>query len=83
MNIQTGISDEDKTFLEMFTECTNLSFNNCQLRSLDNMPKLAKLIRFELSDNKIEKIPKDFCIGLENLQTLKIAGNDLKTFESI
>lgn len=29
MNIKDGICNEDKEFLEKFTECTNLSLNNC------------------------------------------------------
>jgi Leucine-rich repeat (LRR) protein len=31
----------------------------------------------------LEKIPSDFGQGLQKLTTLKLAGNDIKTFEAI
>jgi len=48
------ISDEDKTFLEGFTECQFLSLNSTNLKDISNLPKMPKLERLELCDNGIE-----------------------------
>ena len=47
------VSEEDRTFLEGFTETQFLSLNSTGLKSMTNMPRLEKLERLELSDNKI------------------------------
>ena len=47
------VSEEDRTFLEGFTETQFLSLNSTGLKSMANMPRLEKLERLELSDNKI------------------------------
>lgn len=47
------ICEEDKAFLEGFTETLFLSLNNTQLKSIDNLPRLEKCERLELNDNKI------------------------------
>ena len=48
------ITDEDREYLEGFTECQYLSLNSTQLKSLVNLPKLPKLIRLDIMDNMIE-----------------------------
>ena len=53
-DMQIGeISEEDRIFLEGFTETHFLSLNSTQLKTLANLPKLEKLERLELNDNKI------------------------------
>ena len=47
------ISDEDKQFLDGFTETKFLSLNSTQLKSIINLPKLQKLERLEFNDNMI------------------------------
>lgn len=47
------ICEEDRQFLEGFTETLFLSLNSTGLRSLLNLPKMEKLERLELSDNKL------------------------------
>lgn len=78
-----SISSEDKAYLEQFTECTNLSLNNCGLKDLENLPKIAKLTRLELCDNKIGTLPSDLVKGLEDLATLKLAGNEIASLDAL
>eukprot|EP00347_Sterkiella_histriomuscorum_P009084 403342577 len=86
MQIQE-ISDEDKTFLEGFSETQFLSMNSTQLKSIANLPKMVKLERLELNDNKIGS-SSDSLLSLipdlyENLRVLKISNNSIKTIEEI
>lgn len=74
---------EDRLFLEQFIECTTLSLNNCQLKTLDNLPQIAKMTRLELSDNFIAIIPIEMVKGLANLMSLKLAGNNIINLESL
>ncbi|CDW81072.1 u2 snrnp-specific a protein [Stylonychia lemnae] len=81
------INEEDKQFLEGFKETQFLSLNSTQLKSLQNLPKLIKLERLELSDNKIGAY-SDSMLRLvpelyENLRVLKLSNNQIKTFEEI
>ena len=48
------ISDEDKDYLEGFTECQYLSMNSTQLKSIKNLPRMPKLERLDLNDNFVE-----------------------------
>jgi hypothetical protein len=47
------ICEEDRTFLEGFTETQYLSLNSTGLKTLSNLPAMPKLERLELCDNKI------------------------------
>ena len=89
LNLQQ-ITDEDKEYLEGFTECQYLSLNSTQLKSLHNLPKLPKLVRLDIMDNTIES-------GLEmifeqygsmegedaGLRVLKLGNNRIKDFQEI
>ena len=77
------ISEEDKQFLEGFTETQFLSLNSTSLKSLANLPKLDKLERLELNDNKIAG-ELELLSGLyPNLRVLKLSNNQLKTLEQV
>ena len=52
------ITDEDKNFLEQFTECKSLSLNSCQLTTLQNFPYMKKLVKLEICDNLLTDVPK-------------------------
>jgi len=57
MQIAGGeICDEDREFLEGFTETQFLSLNQTGLKSLSNLPKMIKLERLELCDNKLTSL---------------------------
>ena len=85
MQLQHGlICDEDRQFLEGFTETQFLSLNSTGMRSLANLPKMEKLERLELSDNKLgcetgKEEGKALFEGLSdlypNLRTLKVSNN--------
>lgn len=87
-DMQIGeISEEDRIFLEGFTETHFLSLNSTQLKTLANLPKLEKLERLELNDNKIgasqasnlERLAELY----QNLRVLKISNNQIKTIEEV
>jgi len=73
------VTEEDKQFLEGFTETQFLSLNSTQLKSVANLPKMEKLERLELSDNKIGAgTSADLGIISDlypNLRVLKISNN--------
>ena len=83
-----NISEEDKTFLEKFTECHHLSLNGCGLKSLENFPSLPKLTKvridllmfyqLELNDNRLSEGISALTMYAE-LYNLKLANNLLKT----
>ncbi len=78
-----SISSEDKSFLELFSECRLLSLNNCQLKQADNLPRIHKLEQLELETNFIENIPASLIKELPNLVTLKISNNKIKTVSDL
>ena len=86
MNIQE-ICEEDQSFLEGFLETEFLALNNTNLKSLKNLPKLAKLTRLEVNDNKLG-IDSPLKLGLiaekyPSIKILKLSNNQVKTFEEI
>jgi len=46
-----SISDEDRAYLELFTNLQTLTINNTGLVSLANLPTSKKLTRIELGSN--------------------------------
>ena len=80
---QNSISAEDQQYLAQFTECTNLSMNNCGLTSVANFPKLAKLVRLELCDNKLTTLPANFAEFCPELKVLKLAGNEFASVDAL
>ena len=81
------INDEDKQFLEGFTETQFLSLNTTQLKSIHNLPKLIKLERLELNDNKIGQYSESLLHLIpelyENLRVLKLSNNHIKTLDEL
>lgn len=77
------ICDEDKQFLEQFTECISLSLNNCKLTTLQNLPKMKKLTNLSFNDNFIENLPDDLSSVIPDLNSLKIANNKIRVFEDL
>ena len=47
------LTTEDQDYLESFTSLERLSLNQTGLKSLENFPKSDKLVRLELSENKL------------------------------
>ena len=47
------LTTEDQDYLESFTSLERLSLNQTGLKSLENFPKSEKLVRLELSENKL------------------------------
>ncbi len=79
-----SITQEDKEFLELFTGIESLSMNQTGLQSLQNLPKCNNLSILELNDNKLTG--KDLKIIYDvypELKKLKIANNNIKTFEEV
>ena len=75
MHIGAEISQEDREFLEGFTETQYLSLNSTGLKSLTNLPKMEKLERLELCDNKISGDLSNLASLYPNLRTLKLSNN--------
>ena len=69
--IITDVSEEDKAFLEGFTETLFLSLNNTQLKTIDNLPKLEKCERLEINDNKIGTYSESYLEKLASLYPRK------------
>lgn len=66
--------------MERFTECRQLSFNDCGLRSLLNFPQMSKVTRLELANNRLfsRKDPiGQLPILFKQLQHLILANNFL------
>lgn len=74
------ISNEDKLYLEEFTECIYLSMNQTCLKSLKNLPALSKLERIDVNDNSIEDGLEQLSEKFLELRTLKINNNKIKDF---
>lgn len=82
------ICDIDKAFLEGFIETQFLSLNSTGLRSLVNLPRMEKLERLELSDNKIgctSTLDLLACIPdlYPNLRVLKLSNNQIKHIDEL
>lgn len=56
--------------------------NSCGLKSLDNFPNWKSLKVLELSDNKINDTEIEKLTIYENLNTLKLSNNPIKSIES-
>jgi Leucine-rich repeat (LRR) protein len=83
------ICEEDQLFLEGFIETEFLALNNTNLKSVNNLPKLPKLDRLELNDNKIG-MSADHPVNLgvlaekyEKIKILKLSNNQIKTIDEI
>jgi len=69
--------------IEKYTELLFLSLNDCALTSLAGFPKLQKLIRLELTDNKINAAALSNLSQLTELQSLSLGGNPISSFEDL
>jgi hypothetical protein len=86
-DMQIGeIQDEDKDFLEGFTETVFLSLNSTHLKSIHNLPKMPKLERLELNDNKIGLNASTLSMLstlYPKLKTLKMSNNLIKSLDDL
>jgi len=48
-----SLTSEDKKFLEEFSNLELLAMNQTSLKSTNNFPEAANLVRLELNDNKL------------------------------
>ncbi len=77
---KTSLTDTDRLYLEKFVNIEFLTFSDCGITSLVNMPTLPKLVKLEMLYNKIES-------GLEHLLVypklmfLKFRHNKIAKFE--
>ena len=60
-------SDAIRDSIEAFTNLQTLSLNECEIVSLENFPRLHKLLRIELFDNKITGSQLPHLLHLVNL----------------
>merc|ERR1719498_2227176 len=73
----TSISLADSVYLEKFSSVEILCMNQTGIRSLENLPKLPKLQRFELQENKLSGDElKHLKIYADTLTTLKLVSNN-------
>jgi len=80
------ICEEDRTFLEGFTETQYLSLNSTGLKTLSNLPAMPKLERLELCDNKIHATLEDLSrlsTLYPELRILKLSNNQIKSLEDV
>ena len=77
------ITDDIKNYLENFKDLEELTLSFCNLTSLKNLPDLPKLKKIELSDNHIKGQELNYLCKYKNLVELRIANNDIKTFDDI
>ena len=78
------LTTEDQDYLESFTSLERLSFNQTGLKSLENFPKSDKLVRLELSENKLtgEQL-KHLSIYSGSMHTLKLASNKISHLKDL
>jgi len=69
--------------LEKYENLFFLSLNDCGLTSLEGLPKLSKLIRFELTDNKIPGSQLSHLTQLTSLQSLSLGGNPISNLDDL
>ena len=70
-----GFTPALKKEVEKYTSLLYLSLNDCQLKNLDNMPHLPKLLKLDLLDNNLT----DECLHAiaenKHLQQISLGGN--------
>mmetsp|Transcript_27709 Transcript_27709/g.31956 ORF Transcript_27709/g.31956 Transcript_27709/m.31956 type:complete len:212 (+) Transcript_27709:85-720(+) len=69
--------------LEKYENLFFLSLNDCGLTSLEGLPNLPKLIRFELTDNKIPGSSLSHLSKLVGLQSLSLGGNPISNLDDL
>jgi len=78
------ITPDIKGRLDKVAELIGLSFNNCGLESLDNLPNGAGLIRLELKENKFKatELPK-VADKYPKLQILFLSDNNITDYKEL
>jgi hypothetical protein len=69
--------------IEKFPDLLFLSLNDCLLTTLTGFPKLPKLIRLELTDNKVSAAQLANVGHLTELQSLSLGGNPISNFDEL
>ncbi|CDW77248.1 acidic leucine-rich nuclear phosphoprotein 32 family member e [Stylonychia lemnae] len=77
------IFEHDREFLEQFINVTSISFNSCCLKSLTQFPKLDKVIKIELQDNKIQKGLEILIERCPNVEILKLGNNQINSLKEV
>lgn len=74
-----NFSKEDQAYLEEFKEARFFGMNMCKLTSLENFPNLKTIIRLELNENHLKGSELKHLTGIDDLQALKLANNQIAT----
>ncbi|KAG9510363.1 Acidic leucine-rich nuclear phosphoprotein 32 family member A, partial [Fragariocoptes setiger] len=82
LNLDNSRSPQISGLTEEFVNLENLSMINVGLVTLKGFPKLPKLKKLELSDNRIAS-GLNLLHGSPELQHLNLSGNRIKDFESL
>ncbi|KRX01762.1 hypothetical protein PPERSA_02290 [Pseudocohnilembus persalinus] len=77
------VSQELKQKIEEYSNLESLSLTGCQLRSLENFPKLDRLMRLELIDNKLGGNSLQELKEYKSLQSLSLGGNNIKQVDDL
>ena len=81
--ISPDILEKDRVFLERFTCCIHLSFNSSGLKNLGNFPRMDKLVKLELQDNKIQAGLGVLGERVPNLEVLKVGNNLISSLQEV
>lgn len=77
------LSDDDKKFLEEFTNLEMLAMNNTGIKSLANLPDAPALTRIELTDNHMSGNELKHLLKYPELKTIKFGANNLKDYSEL
>ena len=69
------IPDSIQREIQSLPQLKTLSFANCKLKSLENLPELENLKELNLNDNKIEDAQLPHILKFKKLKYLQLAGN--------
>lgn len=72
-----------KLKLEGFATVTCLSLNNCELKTLNNLPNLPELNRIELMGNQFPASELSNLLIYKNLECVSIGDNQIDSIEDL
>jgi hypothetical protein len=79
-----SLSEEEKKYLEEFSNLIILSANNCGIASLKNFPKLDNLEKLELTENRIPANELSALVAYKLLRKLLLGNNkDIKKIDDL
>lgn len=77
------ITEDDKAFLEQFSNLESIQLNMTRLKSLANFPKIPTLKRVELAENFLEGDELKHLFQNENISVLRLAKNKISSIDQI